>query len=407
MATPIDEELAAVLERWRQSMLEQDVETAAALRDESYTLRLPSGEVLTRAQELVLRASSEHRVVAFRIDNVRVEPHGRQATVAFDAAMELAFAGVPETSALTHHWTLRLVRRDGAWKAVECLMQDGPPPKPRRRTVRESLRQWLRRRAPRGKSPSFQELAYLPYRPGEDYALPHSTPPPADEQTPLPIPPRKLWLGFDYTFHGKVHVDRMLEIVQTSDFAFRPGDRILDFGCGAGRMIRHLQPLAATCEVWGTDISAEHILWCKRHLSPPFHFATTTKVPHLPFEDRSFRFIYCGSVFTHIDDLADAWLLELRRILEPDGRLYVTLHDEHTRSLLESGKAPWLQWLRQSPAYREARGSFDMFTVGRDHESQVFYDQAYFQRMVSASFDVLSVTPEAYFYQTAVLLRRR
>jgi ubiquinone/menaquinone biosynthesis C-methylase UbiE len=219
-----------------------------------------------------------------------------------------------------------------------------------------------------------------------------------------------LWLGYNYPAHGRVHVDKMLELVYASGLSFGVGDRILDLGCGAGRMIRHLTDLAETCEVWGTDISAEHIYWCKQHLSPPFNFATTTKIPHLPFEDRSFKLIYCGSVFTHIDDLADAWLLELKRILAPEGRLYLTLHDNHTIELFESGRhdsAEIVRRIKSREVYQRAKGSFGMFTAGRDNDSQVFYDVGYFSRMLRPTFDILSVTPEAYFYQTAFLLKRK
>ena len=101
-------------------------------------------------------------------------------------------------------------------------------------------------------------------------------------------------------------------------------------------MIRHLEDFAESSEIWGLDINAEQIFWCKQHLDPPFHFATTTTIPHLPFEDGYFDFVYAGSVFTHIDDLADSWLLELRRVLSRDGRLYVTIHDNRTIELLNT-----------------------------------------------------------------------
>ena len=68
---------------------------------------------------------------------------------------------------------------------------------------------------------------------------------------------------------------------------------------------------------------------------PAFHFITTTTVPHLPFEDRHFGFIFAGSVFTHIDDLADTWIAELRRILRPGGKLFMTVHLENDIALLE------------------------------------------------------------------------
>jgi len=46
------------------------------------------------------------------------------------------------------------------------------------------------------------------------------------------------------------------------------------------------------------------MLWCQQRMSPLFKFATTTSFPHLPFEDGYFDFVYAGSVFTHITDLA-------------------------------------------------------------------------------------------------------
>ncbi len=257
---------------------------------------------------------------------------------------------------------------------------------------------------------TFSELAYIPYKAGEDFALPPARP--AGEAIPaeLPVPPEELWLGYNYPVHGKAHVGKMLELVYASGFSFREGDRILDLGCGAGRMIRHLRDLSETCEIWGTDISSEHVYWCKQNLSPPFNFATTTKTPHLPFEDRSFQLVYCGSVFTHIDDLADAWLLELRRILAPEGRLYLTIHDNHTVELFESGRhdfADVVRRVKSREVYQRSKDSFGMFAVGRDNDSQVFYDTEYFSKMLRPTFDILSVTPEAYFYQTAFLLKRK
>jgi SAM-dependent methyltransferase len=279
----------------------------------------------------------------------------------------------------------------------------------RRATGAARRRLGLGPREPR-RSAKFQDVAYLPYAPAEDYALaPHA--PPLAAGAALPIPPQELWLGYDYVAHGETHVRTMLDIAAQSGFAPAAGDRILDLGCGAGRMIRHLRDLAESCEIWGTDISAPHITWCKHHLSPPFHFATTTKVPHLPFADSSFALIYCGSLFTHIDDLADAWLLELRRILRPGGRLYVTIHDENTMQLFDSpryGHADIVKLIKASPTFQQAGDDWGMFTIGRDNGSQVFYKSSYFERMVvSDGFDILSITPEAYHYQTAFLLTRK
>lgn len=104
----------------------------------------------------------------------------------------------------------------------------------------------------------------------------------------------------------------------------------LDFGCSAGRVLRHFAAEAKQAEFWGVDIHAEAISWAQDHLAPPFHFVTTTTAPHLPFADETFGVVFAGSVFTHLAELADAWFLELRRVLRAGGRLYVTISDEGT-----------------------------------------------------------------------------
>jgi SAM-dependent methyltransferase len=148
----------------------------------------------------------------------------------------------------------------------------------------------------------------------------------------------KLWMGYGPTIEnflssGKVDVEKMKKILGSVGFRIQDGNRVLDLGCASGRMIRWLNGFAEQCEIWGVDISAEHIIWCQQHLSPPFNFAAVTTSPHLPFEDGYFDLIYCGSVFTHIADLADAWLLELKRIARPGGKLYVTVHDRQCSRL--------------------------------------------------------------------------
>jgi ubiquinone/menaquinone biosynthesis C-methylase UbiE len=396
-----DQKLTEVIEAWCRSIVNKDAAAAERLRGEQYTSQLPGGGHLTKAQELAALRSIGF-VDAGRVLAVRRGAAADTATAVFEYSLPQP-AGGPKSYISTVEFELR----GEEWLAMRSVVKAKRSGWSKRQSGL-SLVQRIRRRL-RRLAPLFQDLAYLPHRIGEDFGLARRTAVlrTLHDETGLPMPPPELWLGYNYPEHGKTHVTAMLEILHASHFDFRPGDRVLDFGCGAGRMLRHLHELANTCELWGVDISAEHIFWCKRHLSPPFRFATTTKVPHLPFEDRSFRFIYCGSVFTHIDDLADAWLLELRRILTPDGRLYVTIHDNRTIELIDGGRAQWLNWVRTRPVYRQFKDSLDMMAIGRDNESQVFYDRDYFSRMVSQSFDVLSVSPEAYFYQTAFLLGRR
>jgi ubiquinone/menaquinone biosynthesis C-methylase UbiE len=260
-------------------------------------------------------------------------------------------------------------------------------------------------------------MPFVPFqRDKNSYVLPKLSRSSVDPAAPpeFPIPPPELRLGYgrsteEYLANGQRHVQIMQDLLRESGARFEHGTRILDFGCGAGRMIRWLAEFAGQGEVWGTDISAEHIVWCTRYLTPPFHFLVNTILPHLPFEDRYFDVVYAGSVFTHIDDLAQTWLLELRRVLRAGGKLYVTLHDRHSIQLLtqEWREVPFAAFLRQNQDYAEfAQTDFAMFTIGRTTESQVFYDIESFCERLLDLFQVLSVTEGAYGYQTAVLLEK-
>jgi SAM-dependent methyltransferase len=107
------------------------------------------------------------------------------------------------------------------------------------------------------------------------------------------------------------------------DWSFS-GKRILDFGCGAGRTLRHFADEAASAEFWGCDIDEASIEWMEAQLCPPFHAFVNGEEPPLDQPDASFDLIWAISVFTHLASSWSRWLLELRRILKPDGLLLVT-----------------------------------------------------------------------------------
>jgi SAM-dependent methyltransferase len=102
------------------------------------------------------------------------------------------------------------------------------------------------------------------------------------------------------------------------------GKRILDFGCGAGRTLRHFLPEARTAELWGVDIDADSIDWLRENLCPPLHAARVRPDPPTDFESASFDLIWSVSVFTHLTDSSARWLLELHRLLKPGGLLIAT-----------------------------------------------------------------------------------
>lgn len=104
--------------------------------------------------------------------------------------------------------------------------------------------------------------------------------------------------------------------------------RVLDFGCGAGRTLRHFVADTDTAEFWGCDIDEPSVTWLQQHLSPPLRLFCNTPAPPLDVPDSTFDLIYAISVFTHLADTWAEWLVELNRVLSPEGLLFVTFIGE-------------------------------------------------------------------------------
>jgi hypothetical protein len=115
-------------------------------------------------------------------------------------------------------------------------------------------------------------LPFIPFhRRDNSYVIPKAVPaPPTGAAADLPIPPVALRASYGptaeaYLVSGEQDVSRMLALLATTGWEIQPGARILELGCAAGRMLRWLAPYAATCELWGTDVSAAHINWCQNY----------------------------------------------------------------------------------------------------------------------------------------------
>lgn len=122
-----------------------------------------------------------------------------------------------------------------------------------------------------------------------------------------------------------------------------PGDRVLDVGCGVGRMAR---PLTGYLSLEGTydgfDIVAESVDQCRKAYSSGFsnfHFHhadlfNSTYNPggryqsqeyRFPFPDNTFSFVFLTSVFTHmLSRGVENYLNEIQRVLVPGGRCFIT-----------------------------------------------------------------------------------
>jgi len=113
--------------------------------------------------------------------------------------------------------------------------------------------------------------------------------------------------------------------------AFEPfdGKKILEWGCGPGRVIRHLPDLLpSSCQFYATDYKPKYIAWCRKNLNN-IAFHTNDLEPPLPFPEGFFDIIYSISVFTHLSLRSHyTWFAELERVIKNGGILFFTVHGE-------------------------------------------------------------------------------
>jgi SAM-dependent methyltransferase len=140
----------------------------------------------------------------------------------------------------------------------------------------------------------------------------------------------------------------------------QPDDKVLDIGCGIGRMAIPLTGyLTQEGEYWGFDIVAEWIDWCQNRISPKFsnfhflhsdvynqHYNKNGQVLaqdfQFPFNDQSFDFVFLTSVFTHMLPLdLENYLSEIARVLKPGGKCLITFFilNEETEALIRAGRS--------------------------------------------------------------------
>ena len=187
------------------------------------------------------------------------------------------------------------------------------------------------------------------------------------------------------------------------------GRRLYDFGGSTGRVFRHFYCQAREFDVWSSDFKVGTYLWNQQHLPGDLRVFLNGFAPPLPLPDRHFDIVTAFSVFTHIDELESAWLLELRRILKPGGLLYLSVHDESFWENLPSAaldalhKSPGGEDLNPDSPFPGPRSAFH-WTADAHYSCNVFHSRDYIRRQWGRFFEVVDIKPLHAARQSVVTL---
>jgi SAM-dependent methyltransferase len=173
--------------------------------------------------------------------------------------------------------------------------------------------------------------------------------------------------------------------------------RVLDFGCGAGRTLRHFAAEAQTAEIWGVDIDATSIELLRETVSPPFQVMSSDYMPPLDLDGGSFDLIWSISVFTHLTDNSLPWLCELHRLLKPGGLLIATYMGRWTSELLAG--EPWDEDATGMNVLRHNHPAADGAPL-------VMISDWWLREHWGRAFEVLAIEPNIHNQSWAVLRKR-
>ncbi|MBP0000911.1 MAG: class I SAM-dependent methyltransferase [Cyanobacteria bacterium SID2] len=122
---------------------------------------------------------------------------------------------------------------------------------------------------------------------------------------------------FTTVFYQAIH-QRLLEFLELP-----PSPRILDLGCGTGRLLDRLATTYPDLQGTGVDLSSEMLQQARRRNRFPDRIDFQSgNVEHLPFDGEQFDAVFCTVSFLHYPH-PDRAISEVDRVLKAGGRFYL------------------------------------------------------------------------------------
>ena len=144
-----------------------------------------------------------------------------------------------------------------------------------------------------------------------------------------------------------------------------PEDRILDAGCGSGKILGRLSGK----ERHGVDLSKFMVDLARQRLDASVK-VIRGDAEHLPYPDGFFDRVVASSLFSHVLN-PEQVVAELKRVTKPGGRVVISVSDEDQ---IERG----MRWVKALGLQRRFFGTTAV--PGGDHKAQVYNIEYHLRR---------------------------
>jgi 2-polyprenyl-3-methyl-5-hydroxy-6-metoxy-1,4-benzoquinol methylase len=193
-----------------------------------------------------------------------------------------------------------------------------------------------------------------------------------------------------FRLHGySIYMKLKMALRKICDKEYESFGKILDWGCGCGRVTRYLNSLKNPT-VTGTDVDLDNINWCKEHLEFA-DFATIPLHPPTTLKDSVFDLILGVSVFTHLgEETQFEWLAELQRIAADGAVLLMTIHSDATVCRANLDYDLYRLW-RKKGFLEEPNKQLDDIIEESDYYKNSFHTSDYIKRRWSEYFEIIDI----------------
>jgi SAM-dependent methyltransferase len=204
---------------------------------------------------------------------------------------------------------------------------------------------------------------------------------------------------------------RKLELLLTERYATSIDEigRILDWGCGCGRLLRFLvERVPRPGAIFGADVDADNVAWCRTNL-PSATTCTTRLLPPSPFASGQFDLIIGNSVFTHLgEETQIAWLEELSRILAAGGIAMVSVQTITDLSRETFHSAAYDRLLQNGFISEKIDDALSGVIADGKYYRSAFHTHDYIRSVWSKYFAIEDIIPQfSNNMQDFVLMRKR